>query len=79
MRWKRPIFCPEVNGGRVPGHVGTGRSISSYGPPLLGFKISAHDRTKHTKLTWFHVERFNERRRVEEGRKGGWPWALGGK
>lgn len=27
--------------------------------------------TKHTKPTWFHGERFNERRRVETGKETG--------
>lgn len=35
---------------------------------VLGFQISA--RTEHTQATWFHMEKFNERR-VEEQKGGG--------
>lgn len=35
----------------------------------VGVEISAHVLTEHTRPTWFHMERFNERRRGEE-RKG---------
>jgi len=38
----------------------------------VGVEISVWVWTNHTKPTWFHVERFNEKRRVEEERSKGW-------
>jgi len=39
----------------------------------VGVEISACIPTNHNGPTGFHVERFNERRRVEEERNRGWP------
>jgi len=39
----------------------------------VGVEISALVQTKHNGPTWFHVERFNERKRVEEERSKGRP------
>jgi len=47
-------------------------SLMLYRLFLLRFKSQPHIQTEHTKPTWFHVERFNERRRVEGGISKGW-------
>jgi len=74
----RPIVCPVVGCG-VAGQIVMRKLKTEYGSPMLGLKSPPAFLTEHTKPTWFHVERFNNRRRVEGGMNKSWPRARGGK